>query len=316
MRPAGDGIWPAVYRVIDEHPDVERLIRHGVGLLAGADWADCGISVPEELRHSRMTQAALGLESRGLVRSLRQDTDGPLVLLKGLDVAAHYPAVELRQSLDVDVLVDDAVATQRALLAAGWQTKATPGFHEEPERNESLHQLCPLLRPPFSLPLEVHRRPNAPTWLPPLPTTEIIEAARPSAIDVDGVLSPCVEHHALVVLAHSWATQPFARFSELIDFALLLESSDMPTVRAVARRWRMTRLLDLGLRTIDSLLHGRQPAPWVVRSFAGHLLDLSEPSRRRSQVNRYAASAFVAPIPDAARAAIDGAGRRVRVMFR
>jgi hypothetical protein len=181
---------------------------------------------------------------------------------------------------------------------------------------DDIHQTHPLVVPGLTLPLELHRRPNWPTWATPPPIDELFEAAQASAVGVDGALAPSTEHHALLVLAHAWAHQPWEQLSQLIDFALLLGLSDAAILRSTARRWQLEKLLDVANRTVDSILLDRGKAPLVIRLCAPHLRRLGTVSPVRQQVNRYAASVFVAPPADAARAAIEGVARRVRTTMR
>jgi hypothetical protein len=168
----------------------------------------------------------------------------------------------------------------------------------------------------MTLPLELHRRPNWPTWGTPPPIDELFEAAQPSVSGVEGALSPSTEHHALLVVAHAWWHQPWQQLSQLVDFALLLEESDITVLRRAARRWQLEKLLDVATRTVDSILLGRGRDPVVIRWFAPHLRRLGHVSPTRQQINRYAASPFVTRPTEAARAAVEGVGRRTRTVIR
>jgi hypothetical protein len=231
-----------------------------------------------------------------------------------LDVAARYPHPSLRQFGDIDVLVPDPVLVQRALLEAGWRTKLTPGFHVEPERNGSVHQLAPIVYEGTSLPLEVHRRPNWPTWAQPPSTDELFAASKPSTVDIEGVCALEPQHHAPVVLAHAWSRQPFERFSQLIDVALLIAESDHLALVRLAKRWRLDRLLGIAERAVDAYLLDRGPHPVLLRCVAPQLENLGSPSIGRAQLNRYVASLAVSPFTSAARAAGSGALRRLQTL--
>lgn len=315
MEPA-TGLWAGVLRIIDRAPGHAQLSYHGVAALAVTHWRRTGRPVPVELAGVPAAQAAMLLELERLVPIVRGATDQPMVLLKGFDVAARYPDPALRRMRDVDVLTADPDAMQRELLAAGWRKETGEGIALDERSYQELHHLCPLQHRDLSLPLEVHRAPHWPTSLA-APTFEEIRAeARPSRIGVAGVLTPCAEHHALMVLAHAWARQPFEQLSQLLDFALLLECCDAARLAAVARRWGMRRLLDIGRRTVDSVFLECGRDPYTVRLFACHLRTLTVPSGRRRQLDRYGASAVVSSPLQAVRAAGAGVSRRVRTNAR
>jgi hypothetical protein len=283
---------------------------HGVAALAARHLRANFRPIPRELATAEFTNSALQLEAYRLIKLIRETIDGPFILLKGVDTAAYYPAASLRPIRDVDILVPDVVAAQHALLRAGWRTKPTPGFHEDPASDHNLHQLCPVLHPMMSLPVEMHRNPNWPTWAKAPTYGEIAADALPSVVGIDNVLAPSVEQHALVLLAHSWARQPFEQMSQLIDFALLLEHCDRSRLHETARRWGLETLVEIGEQTVASVLFAEGHDPTVVRQFASHLRTLTTPSRFRAQYNRYAASVLVAGIPSALRASVAGAARR------
>ena len=65
-----------------------------------------------------------------LLERIRTATEGPLLLVKGPEVARLYPDPALRCFRDLDILVPDAPATQRQLLAAGFQETGDPSLYE------------------------------------------------------------------------------------------------------------------------------------------------------------------------------------------
>lgn len=309
----GWSVWTRVDDIIDRHPDPQALRRHGLLPMAIAHWRRTGRSIPHDLEAERAAAAALLIEADRLVVRLASSLEAPFLVFKGPEVGALYPDPTVRVLSDVDVLVRDADRVHDQLLGAGWHELAGPGVLRW---YNDIHQTHPLVVPGLTLPLELHRRPNWPTWGSPPPIDELFEAAQPSAVDVDGALAPSIEHHALLVLAHSWWHQPFERLSQLIDFAVLLGLCDAAVLRITARRWQLEKLLDVAMRTVDSVLLGRGEDPLVIRCCAPHLRHLGRVSPARQQVNRYTASLFVARPADAAHATVDGVVRRVRVMIR
>jgi hypothetical protein len=308
------GFWPELFAMIDRHPAERGLRFHGLAPLAVAHWRDVGRPIPSTVASAQAEQAALALEAERLVRHSRGVIDGPLMLIKGLEVAARYPDPTLRALRDVDLLVPDALSAQDALLAAGYLKQKGAGIALHPRSYDDLHQLCPLEYPGMSLPIEMHRHPHWPTWARPPTFDELYECAVPSRLCIDDLVVPGVEHHALLVLAHSWARQPFEQLSQLVDFALLVEECDRSELRRIATRWRLDRLLGVADRAVESLLLSRGQDPLVMRWFAPHLRSLSVASHARRQVNRYLGSVAVIPFGSAVRAAGQGVARRVRVL--
>jgi hypothetical protein len=309
----GPSIWPRVYDIVDRHPDRDALRRHGLLPMAIAHWRRTGRPISYELEVERAAAAALLIEANHLVVRLASAHESPFLVFKGPEMSARYPDPTVRMLKDVDVLVRDADRVHDQLVCAGWQEMTGPAVLRW---YDDIHQTHPLVVPGMTLPLELHRRPNWPSWGSAPPIDELFEAAQPSVVGVDGALAPSTEHHALLVLAHSWWHQPFEQLSQLVDFALLLEQSDAAVLRSTARRWQLGELLDVAVRTVDSILLGRGQAPLVVRWCAPHLRCLGQVSPLRQQVNRYAASFFVARPTEAARAAVEGVGRRVRTVIR
>ena len=144
------------------------------------------------------------LEAERVLKFVHDSTDHRFVMIKGLGLAALYPDPSLRHFGDVDLLSASAVDAQHDLLAAGWESKPTPGFDVDPTRNDELHQLCPLTYPGVPLPLEVHRHPNWPRWSDPPPAQTFFADACPIT-GLVRISAPSVEHHALIVLAHACA---------------------------------------------------------------------------------------------------------------
>jgi hypothetical protein len=302
-----------VYDIVDAHPDRDALRRHGLLPLAVAHWRRTGQPVSPELEAERVAATARLIEADRLVDRLASSLQSPFLVFKGHEVGALYPDPTVRVLRDIDVLVRDADRVHDELLGAEWQEQTGAGVLRW---YDDIHQTHPLVLPGMSIALELHRRPNWPTWGVPPTLDELFEAAQRSVVDVDGALAPSTEHHALLVLAHSWCHQPFERFSQLIDFALLLDLSDAAVLRTTARRWQLEKLLDVATRTVDSVLLGRAEDPMVIRWCAPHLRDLGRVSPTRQQVHRYAASLFVARPVGAARGAIEGIGRRIRTTVR
>ena len=151
---------------------------------------------------------------------MRAAYDGPLLLMKGPEVALDYGAPGLRSFGDLDLLTDDAEAAQAALIAAGFQEVFDPEIYED------IHHLRPLWWPGLPLVVELHTRANWPAAIPGPSTAELLAAAVPSRLGVAGVTTLPPEHHTLVLAAHAWEHQPLGRLGNLIDVAVMLRRSD------------------------------------------------------------------------------------------
>jgi Uncharacterised nucleotidyltransferase len=235
-------IWPRVDVLIDRAPTVEDLFAHRLHLYADWRWRQLGRPIPQELAELRKGAAVLRLAAPALVGRIRQVYDGPMILLKGAEAGARYPRPDLRPSMDLDLLVLDAEQVQRRLLADGFKV------HDElaPEGGHHLPQLewAGLL-----MPVEIHVRPNWPTWLPVPSNEELFAAATAESVVGHGIRALPPAHLALVLTAHMWTDAPIARIGQLIDYWLVSREADPDELAAVAERWKMTRLW----RTTDAV---------------------------------------------------------------
>ena len=93
-----------------------------------------------------------------LLTRVRAACDGPIVLLKGPEVAERYPQ-RARGYGDLDLLVPDGAHVQRALVQDGF--REVP----DPERFVGVYHLPPLILNGAPLALEIHEAPNWPEGL-------------------------------------------------------------------------------------------------------------------------------------------------------
>ena len=112
--------------------------------------------MPEELRVDEQIAAIKALAVPVLLKRVRDAYDGPLVLMKGPEVGAHYPAPAVRPFCDLDFLVDDPAAAHRAMVAAGFLEVG------DAARYDGAHHLRPLAWPGLPLFIELHREANRP----------------------------------------------------------------------------------------------------------------------------------------------------------
>jgi hypothetical protein len=192
------GLWAAVDALVDRAPGPRDLQAHGLHLIAARRLRGRGLPVPHEVAFAERRAAIATLAVPTLLKRARAAYDGPLMVMKGPEVALRYADPALRAFKDVDLLVDDAEGAQRALLAAGFEEFGPPDGYD---RKQHLH---PLAWPGLPITIEVHRAPLWVDGLPSQPLAELLEAGRRSGVGVDGILAPDPAHHALSLAAHAY----------------------------------------------------------------------------------------------------------------
>jgi Uncharacterised nucleotidyltransferase len=253
----------------DSPLDVLRL--HRVELLEARRRQAAGLPLEPDMIADQTRVAVDEMAATPLLERVRAAWDGPLVLVKGPEVALDYGAPGLRSFGDLDLLTDDAEAAQAALIEAGFQEVF------DPEIFEDIHHLRPLWWPGLPLVVELHTRANWPAGIPGPSTGELLAAAVPSRLGVDGVDTLPAAHHTLVLAAHAWAHQPLGRLGNLIDVAVTLRRTDPAEVDALARRWGCRRMWRTTHAAIRAVLEGERRSPGVAL-WARHL----EPVRERT----------------------------------
>lgn len=297
MATGAPDLWAAVDRLVDRHERLDDLRAHRVHLLAARRWRADGRAIPDELRLDEHRSAVATLTAPVLVQRIRDAYDGPLIVLKGPEVAAHYPVATLRPYGDIDLLVADPDEAQRALLAAGFVAIG------DPRRYENIHHQRPLATPGLPLSVELHSAPKWPDGFAPPRTEELFEAAVPSSLGVDGVLTLSRPHHALVLAAHSWAHNPLRRVGELVDVAAVSDGLDPAELRSLAARWELQHIWDTTAAAADVLLEGAR-ASWPLRTWARHLPAVRDRTVLESHLERWLSMFWALP----ARKALRGVG--------
>jgi hypothetical protein len=247
--------------------DVLRL--HRVELLEARRRRAAGLPLGRELKADLTRVAVDEVAALPLLSRVRESWEGPLMLVKGPEVALDYGAPGLRSYGDLDLLTDDAEAAQAALIAAGFREVF------DPEVYENIHHLRPLWWPGLPLVVELHTRINWPAGIPGPSTAELLGAAVPSRLGVDGITTLPPEEHALVLAAHAWQHQPLGRLGNLIDVAVTLERCDPADVDALARRWGCRRMWRTTHAAIRSVLEGEGRSAGVAL-WARHLAEVRE----------------------------------------
>ena len=287
--------WAAVDRLLALDRPPSDLAGHGIGPLVARRLRALGRDVPPALADEELQAVTAALAAPVLLRRIRDAWDGPLVVMKGPEVAARYPREGLRAFGDVDVLVPDAASAQRALEAAGFKRVGDPG------RYVGIHHLRPLAVPELPLAVEVHSAPKWPDGLPVPRVEELLEAAIPAAVGVAGVQALRPDHHVLVLAAHGWAHEPLRRLGDIFDVAVELDGCAPEEVAALAERWGLARLWSSTGLVLDAVLEGtRLPQP--LRLWARSLEDARERTVLDNHLQRLLSGFAVLPPGPASRA--------------
>jgi hypothetical protein len=278
--PAAPAIWSAVDRLVDSTDDVADLRANRLHLLAARRWRQLGREVPAELVADERLSVLVTLLLPELLGRLRDELEGPLVLHKGPEIAVAYPDPVLRPFIDLDVLVPDATAAQRALVAAGFVELGNPMYYAQAPH------FLPLELPGIPLLVEVHEHLNWPRWIGRSPTAELLAEAVPSSLGIDGVDTLAPHHHVLAVATHAWAHGPFTRVGDLVDVAALADGLDRDELARLAGRWGLGRLWRTTSATVDAVLFGGPP-PRAARTWARNLPAVRERTVLENHVGRW-----------------------------
>lgn len=269
-RPARD-LWAGTDRLL-EGATLHGILSHRLGPLAANRLRRLGTSVPEALFQEERAASLSMLTAVPLLERIRASCDGPLVLVKGPEIARLYPG-SARRFADVDLLTRDALAVQRALLNEGFQQYDDPDW----EHVAGHHHLKPLKWPTIWLKVEVHSLPNWPAHAGKPRVDEIVEAASPSGLAIDGLSAPDALHHALILAAHAWRHEPLQTLSDLIDVAAVTAAADSRELEHTAAAWGLGRVWQTTARAIDSVFYEDRPT-LPLRTWARHLREVRERS--------------------------------------
>lgn len=264
-------LWEAVDGLVDRCPEPENLRGHRLQLLAAKRWRETGRSVPEVIVLDELQAFVRMRAAHRILADLGAAYDGPVMVLKGLEIAAYYPAPELRVVTDLDVLVEDAERAYEAAVAAGFHPV---GYDERYYAAE--HHVRPLVHPDDrTIVLEIHRRPNWVPWALAPSAPELIASGAPSRLGVPGLLAPPPEQHAVLAAVHSWNDTPLRRVGDLLDVLALLQHAPDEAADEIAARWGVAGVWQTtvsGARTVIL----SQSAPWWLSRFASDLLEIRD----------------------------------------
>jgi hypothetical protein len=273
----------------DRAPALTDMFFHRLGAVAAARARQLERPLAEPLLAEERFAASAIVAGQVIRQRILDAYDGPMLILKGSEVARRYPDPALRPSHDIDLLADDPAAAQRALLDAG----CVVGL----ERQSAHHEL-PIAFPDLPLVIEVHRAPKWPAGIPAPPASALLDAA--GARDGLGVLPSA--HQAVVVAAHAWAERPLGRIMDLADVAVLLDVADRDEATALARAWGLERCWAATVAAVECVIHDAPPPP-PLRTWARHTLAVRAPSVPERVIARAAAPFWALPPASAARAA-------------
>jgi hypothetical protein len=283
--------------LVETAPSLEALRKHRLHLAAARLWRSHGHEIPDELLSDVRAAAVRAMLVRFILHKVRSAYEGPLILMKGAEVAAHYPVPSDRPLRDLDLLATDPVAAQRALIEAGFLQCG------DPEAYRSAQHLPPLVWPGAPLVVEVHRRPSQPFWLAPVSAESIFRTAVPSALGVPGLLAPEPAAHAVLSIAHAWAHDPLGSAGHLLDAAALLASADRRRARSLARAWGWEGMWNTTLEAIDTVVGGKRRS-LALKLWARHLLDVRERLVLEDHISRLAAPVSSLPAREVPRAVV------------
>jgi hypothetical protein len=288
-----DDLWLAVNDLLAA-ASPEQVRAHALGPLEAFRRSSLGERVPELLAVEARMAAFAMLSARDVLERVRNGCDGPLVLMKGPELAVRYPGAA-RGFFDVDLLTLDPLRTHDQLREAGFVEVGD----DEPFRPR--HHLRPLKWPQLPLLVEIHAKPHWPDGLRPPATASIVDASVPSDTNVAGVLAPERSQHALLVAAHAWAHEPLHRLRDLIDVRALAPPGVYEEIDRTARTWGIARLWRTTNQVTDDVLARRRSGP-LVNLWARHLSELRERSVLENHLRAWLAAYWALPVGQALRA--------------
>lgn len=268
--------WDAVDRLIDRL-NTDLVLAHGLGPLAARRLRMSSRPLPEELYREDRAAATANLVAPALLTRAREAYDGPLLLLKGPEIANRYPD-RARRFGDLDLLAGDPEAAHAALLSAGFRLQDRewpPAGYDEVRRPH--YHLHPLEWRDLALRVEIHRHVKWPEGLEPPSNDGFFQAAVPSSTGVEGLLAPHPNFHAVLLASHAWGEVPMRKLRDLVDVMVFVDDAQREELALLAHRWRFDRAWKATIDAADWLLNNA-PEPGFVRIWARYLRHLREPT--------------------------------------
>ncbi|HWI08614.1 MAG TPA: nucleotidyltransferase family protein [Solirubrobacteraceae bacterium] len=297
--------WERVEELAGRAPSFADLRFHRLELVAARRLRERGEPLSPQLRDAERDRVLIDLAAHDVLRRIRRAYPGRLVLFKGPEAAARYPAAALRPYCDLDLLADDAAAAHRALLDAGFAPTGMWAPHVD------LHHLQPLRWPGLPLGVEVHSRPHFPDGLRAPSVSELLDSTVPARFS-DGIVdAPDPATHALLAATHAWAHAPLGHIGQLVDVALLALEVEPERLDALARRWGCRRLWRITQMAIDALFHDA-PMPAIARLCAPHLQTVRERTVAERHIEEVVSPLLGLPAGRGAMQSARALARRVR----
>lgn len=294
---AAEGLWEGVNRLL-ERLTPELAAEHGLGPLAARRLHLSGDAVPELLFREERASRTAALVAPAILRRAREAYDGPLLLVKGPELVARYPD-RARRFGDLDLVAGDAEAAQAALLAAGFRLEDRPRWPPEgyDEVRRPHYHLHPLEWPGLGLRVEIHKQVKWPETLRPPRNEELFEAAVPSVVGVDGIVTPHPSHHAVLLVSHAWGEIPMRTLRQLVDVLAFVDDGERAELRRLARGWGIERGWSSTLDVGDWLLRDHSE-PRLVGIWARYLRELREPTVLEMHVQEWLSPLWLTtPLP-------------------
>lgn len=289
-----EDIWAALDAIIDRAPSLEDLREHRLQLLAERRWSQTGKPIPPLLVAEKTLAAALSLPVPNLLARIATAWTGPMLILKGPELASRYPEGFARTAGDIDLLVDDAHAAHAALLAAGFVATG------DPNRFVDIHHLQPLVWCDLPVRIELHHSPKWIEGLDPPSAAELFDLAVPSQVEVEGFQTLTPAAHAVVAAVHAWSHGPLRSLRDLVDVAILKAEASSDDVENLVRRWGVSGVW----RTTDGVvqaLFAAERRPLALRLWARHLESARTPTVAEAHLEWWLSSFWALPAPTALR---------------
>jgi hypothetical protein len=281
-------IFERLDALLDRAPSLHDIEHHRLLLVAARRRRELAEEVPERMLAAERMAAAGVLAAPLLMERVRAVADGPLLLVKGAEVARHYPDPALRSFGDLDLIVPDAERTQKQLIDAGFREYGEAWVYE------GLHHFMPLGVPELPLVVEVHHEPKWVDGLEPPSVEELISLSEPAPHLCEGFLTLPPAPHALFLAAHTWAHYPLTPLRDLLDIALVARHADPAEIERLARVWGISRMWRSTWRATDYLL-GDGARPASTRVWARHLAHVRERTVLESHLQRWLAGVWGLP---------------------
>jgi hypothetical protein len=147
-------MWRRLDDLIDRAAGPADIASHRLELLAAQRYRSTGRAVPPAFVEAERFAALASMTAPILLKQIASVLDDEAVVIKGLEVAAYYPDASLRSFGDVDLLVREPEAAQRALLEAGFEEVGDPAIFV------GIHHLRPLRPRGMVVPVEIHFEPK------------------------------------------------------------------------------------------------------------------------------------------------------------